>query len=68
MLKVRQQILVAIKLGRIKIIIDKSWCLPFSVSIYSLKSIYFGLKNWHNMLEISLIKINIILTILSEED
>lgn len=59
--KVRQTIKLAIKLGRIKIIIDKSWSLPFSLWSYNLKKFHFGVNYYWQVLEISLFKINIII-------
>lgn len=64
--KVRQKILIAIKIGRIKIIIDKPWSLPFSLYAYQIKKIHFSVNRWYQMLEISLFKINIIFCILED--
>jgi len=60
-IQVRQKLRIAIKLGRIKIKIDKSWSLPFSVYIYTLKNINFGIKKYYKLIEIGLFKLNIII-------
>jgi hypothetical protein len=64
--KVRQKILIVIKLGRIKIKIDKSWGLPFSVYAYSLKKFQLGINRWYQMLEFFILKLNIIFCIEEE--
>lgn len=68
MIKVRQKILIAIKLGRIKIKIDNSWILPFSLYMYQIKKIHLSIKIWYKMIEISLFKLNIIFCIFEECD
>lgn len=64
--KVGQLILIAIKFGRIEIKIDKSWILPFSLYIYKTKTPGFNINTSYRMLEIHLIRINIIFCILEE--
>ena len=64
--KVRQKIRIAIKLGRIKIKIDKSWNLPFSLYAYSIKTIHFSIKRFYRLLEICLFKLAIILCTLED--
>jgi len=61
MLKVRQLIVVYIKLGKFKKRICKSWSLPFSVYIYPLNSFQIGINYFYKNLEFSLGKINIII-------
>jgi len=60
MLKVRQLLLIYIKLGKFKKRICKSWSLPFSVSISPLDNFRISISYYKN-LEISLGKINIII-------
>lgn len=64
----KQLIKIAILLGRIKIIIDKSWSLPFSLYMYQTKSRYFNIETFYKMLEISLFNLCIIFCIYEEED
>jgi len=64
----KQLIKIAILLGRIKIIIDKSWILPFSLYIYQTKSWYFNIEYFYKLLGISLFNLHIIFCIYEEED
>jgi hypothetical protein len=64
--KVRQKILIAIKLGRIKIKIDKSWSLPFSIYCYQGRKIYFSIKQYYLLIEILFLKLHIIFCICEE--
>jgi len=66
--KVRQKILIAIKLGRIKIKIDKSWGLPFSLYAYQIKKIHFSIKQYYQLIELSLFKLNILFCIAIAEE
>jgi hypothetical protein len=64
--KVGQKVLIAIKLGRIKIKIDKSWFLPFSIYCYQGRKIHFSIKQYYQLIEILFLKLHIIFCICEE--
>lgn len=61
--QVRQKILIAIKLGRIKIKINESWGLPFSLYIYQTKNIHFNISRFYQLIEILFLNLVIIFCI-----